>query len=165
MRDGHAHNQYEVEKIQEEKSYGSEMNQEQDGSIQQEEQPAEHEEQFDPQKEMNEFAEDEEFDFGKAKMDFFKQRARQILVESGSYEQNMPYYEGSNPGEYAYEGKPLSLKLCYQQLQNVIKRPVASVGVSDGDKPNYMKMTFAMSRSCAPNSKLFQLSSMVGSLK
>ena len=72
MRDGHAHNQYEVEKIQEEKSYGSEMNQEQDGSIQQEEQPAEHEEQFDPQKEMNEFAEDEEFDFGKAKMDFFK---------------------------------------------------------------------------------------------
>ena len=31
---------------------------------------------------MEEFAEDEEFDFGKAKMDFFKQRARQILVES-----------------------------------------------------------------------------------
>ena len=28
-----------------------------------------------------------------------------------------------------------------------------------------MKMTFAMSRSCAPNSKILQLSSMVGSLK
>ena len=30
------------------------------------------EEHYDPQKEMEEFAEDEEFDFGKAKMDFFK---------------------------------------------------------------------------------------------
>ena len=41
---------------------------------------------------MEQFAEDEEFDFGKAKMDFFKQRARQILVETGAYEQNAPYF-------------------------------------------------------------------------
>ena len=47
----------------------------------------------------------------------------------------------------------------------MIKRPTASVGVAEGEKPNYMKMTFAMSRSCVPNSKIFQLSSMVGSLK
>ena len=69
------------------------MNQEQDGSIQQEEQVEQEEEQYDPQKEMEEFAEDEEFDFGKAKMDFFKQRARQILVESNQYDQNVPYYQ------------------------------------------------------------------------
>ena len=42
---------------------------------------------------MEEFAEDEEFDFGKAKMDFFKQRARQILVETNQYDQNVPYYQ------------------------------------------------------------------------
>lgn len=76
--------------------------------------------------------------------------------------------QGRYPGEvdeYAYEGKPLQLKLCYQQLKNLIKRPAASYGQGDAEKPNYMKMTFAMSRSVAPNSKILQLSSMVGSLK
>lgn len=33
------------------------------------------------------------------------------------------------------------------------------------EKPGYMKMTFSMSRSVAPNSKILQLSSMVGSMK
>ena len=33
------------------------------------------------------------------------------------------------------------------------------------EKPNYMKMTFAMSRSVAPNSKILQLSSMVNNMK
>ena len=33
------------------------------------------------------------------------------------------------------------------------------------EKPNYMKMTFAMSRSVVPNAKILQLSSMVGSMK
>jgi len=30
--------------------------------------------------------------------------------------------------EYLYEGKPLQLKLCYQQLKNLIKRPAADIG-------------------------------------
>ena len=63
-----------------------------------------------------------------------------------------------------YDGKPMQLKFCYQQLKNCIKRPANSVGHTQ-EKPNYMKMTFAMSRSVAPNSKILQLSSMVGSLK
>lgn len=50
-------------------------------------------------------------------------------------------------------------------MKNLIKRPAASYGQGDAEKPNYMKMTFAMSRSVAPNSKILQLSSMVGSLK
>ena len=66
--------------------------------------------------------------------------------------------------EYLYDGKPLPLKLCYQQLKNLIKRPAANVGMTQ-EKPNYMKMTFAMSRSVVPNAKILQLSSMVGSMK
>ena len=66
--------------------------------------------------------------------------------------------------EYLYEGKPLQLKLCYQQLRNLVKRPAANIGQTQ-EKPNYMKMTFAMSRSVAPNSKILQLSSMVGNMK
>lgn len=71
------------------------------------------EEQFDPEKAAEEYDDDEEFDFGKAKMDFFKQRARQILVEAVSQEQVVQRYPDEEPDEYAYEGKPLALKLCY----------------------------------------------------
>ena len=46
----------------------------------------------------------------------------------------------------------------------MIKRPAPNVGQTQ-EKPNYMKMTFAMSRSVAPNSKILQLSSMVGSMR
>ena len=92
-------------------------------------------------------------------MEFFKQRARQILVD--------PPMDGrvSNlEDEYLYDGKALTLKICYQQLKNVIKRPAANIGQTQ-EKPNYMKMTFAMSRSVAPNSKILQLSSMIGNMK
>jgi len=67
--------------------------------------------------------EDDVFDFGKAKMEFFKQRARQILVD-------IPI--GMHPhtleDEYLYEGQAMPLKLCYQQLKNMIKRPSGAVG-------------------------------------
>lgn len=87
-------------------------------------------------------------------MEFFKQRARQILVEPQS----------SMEEEYLYDGTALPLKLCYQQLKNLIKRPAPNVGQTQ-EKPNYMKMTFSMSRSVAPNSKILQLSNMIGSMK
>ena len=160
-----------VEQIQEEKSYGSEavQDQDQEGDSQDEgDQDQDHdgmqeedEEQYGP--EEDEEFDDEEFDFGKAKMDFFKQRARQILVQ----ESEVPIHERymGEEDEYAYDGKPLQLKLCYQQLKNLIKRPAASYGQSDAERPNYMKMTFAMSRSVAPNSKILQLSGMDASLK
>jgi len=66
--------------------------------------------------------------------------------------------------EYLYEGNGMPLKLCYQQLKNMIKRPTGAVGQTQ-EKPNYMKMTFAMSRSVAPNSKILQLSSMVSNMR
>ena len=111
-------------------------------------------------KEDDDGEEEDLFDFGKAKMEFFKQRARQILTDQ--YEVN--YIAQDPDAEYAYEGQPLPLKMCYQQLKNLIKRPAANYG-SAKDKPGYMKMTFAMSRSCAPNSKILQLSSMMGNLE
>lgn len=95
------------------------------------------------------------FDFGKAKMEFFKQRARQIL-----FDDFQGYQEDEN---MAYEGEPLPLKMCYTQLKSLIKRPAVNYG-SAQEKPGYMKMTFAMSRSCAPNSKILQLSNMMNSL-
>lgn len=73
-------------------------------------------------------------------------------------------HDGTMEDEYMYDGKPMQLKFCYQQLKNCIKRPANSVGHTQ-EKPNYMKMTFAMSRSVAPNSKILQLSSMVGTMK
>lgn len=50
------------------------------------------------------------FDFGKAKMEFFKQRARQILIDSHMD----PGHPEDLEDEYLYEGKALSLKICYQ---------------------------------------------------
>ena len=100
--------------------------------------------------------EDDLFDFGRAKMEFFKTRARQILFD------DMPGYQSED--NIAYEGEPLPLKMCYNQLKNLIKRPAVNYG-SAQEKPNYMKMTFAMSRSCAPNSKILQLSNMMSSLE
>ena len=55
-------------------------------------------------------ADDDVFDFGKAKMEFFKQRARQILIDSHMD----PGHPEDLEDEYLYEGKALSLKICYQ---------------------------------------------------
>lgn len=95
-------------------------------------------------------------------MDFFKERARQILVETVPAEQ---IYKETSKNEIAYDGQPLALKLCYQQLKNIIRRPAVSYSASTTEKPHYMKMTFAMSRSVAPNSKILQMQSMMGSIK
>ena len=92
-------------------------------------------------------------------MEFFKQRSRQILIDAP-----LSGHTAIMEEEYLYDGKPLALKLCYQQLKNLIKRPAANVGMTQ-EKPNYMKMTFAMSRSVVPNAKILNLSSMVGSMR
>lgn len=65
----------------------------------------------------------------------------------------------------AYDGQPLTLKICYQQLKNIIRRPAVSYSTSTQEKPHYMKMTFAMSRSAAPNSKILEIQSMLGQVK
>ena len=53
-------------------------------------------------------------------MEFFKQRARQILMD-------VPSYGYTLEDEYSYDGKPMPLKFCYQQLKNLIKRPAGTV--------------------------------------
>jgi hypothetical protein len=93
-------------------------------------------------------------DFGGAKMDFFKQRARQILIDQALPE-NFNYYQEMNL-DMAYDGKPLPMKLCYQQLRNIMRRPVQTLGtgVSSGEQPGYMKPTFSAQRNAAPNSQV-----------
>ena len=46
---------------------------------------------------------DENFDFGKAKLDYFKSRARDILL---------------NDNDLEYDGNPISLNMCYKNLKN-----------------------------------------------
>ena len=95
-------------------------------------------------------------------MDFFKQKARLILIEQAAADHGY-----SQPGseDKAYDGQPLQLKICYQQLKNIISRPAVSYSASTQDKPHYMKMTFAMNRSVAPTSKILQIQNMLGSIK
>ena len=88
-------------------------------------------------------------------MDFFKQRARQILLGPTAEEIE----------EKAYEGNPLPLNVVYSSIKNLIKRPAVTYNHSTTDQPHYMKMTFAMSRSVVPHSKVLQLSSMLSSVK
>lgn len=74
--------------------------------------------------------EDEDFDFGKAKMDFFKKRAREILMSDSEME---------------YVGNPMPLNGAYKNLKHAIKNPASTMTKLD-EKPGYMKMTFAMGR-------------------
>ena len=96
-----------------------------------EENESDHENQ--PQQEQQEEAtaeeDEDEFDFGKAKMDFFKKRARDIL---------MAY------SEIMYEGVPMPLASAYKNLKHAIKNPTTITNKEQ--KPGYLKMTFAVSR-------------------
>ena len=53
--------------------------------------------------------EDDNFDFGKAKMDFFKKRSREILM---------------NENDLEYTGKPYKLDQAYKNLKNALKNPL-----------------------------------------
>ena len=80
---------------------------------------------------------DEEFDFGRAKMDFFKKRAREILTQ----EQDMEY-----------EGVPMPLNGAYKNLKHAIKNPSVVYSKLE-NKPHYMKMTFSMGRQAPAGGK------------
>lgn len=60
-------------------------------------------------------------------MDFFKKRAREILMD----EQEMEY-----------EGKPMPLAGAYKNLKHAVKNPSVVYTKLD-QKPHYMKMTFS----------------------
>ena len=47
-------------------------------------------------------------------MEFFRQRARQILVETIDVDYDTMQMRDNESDQFAYEGNPLPLKLCYQ---------------------------------------------------
>ena len=96
------------------------------------------------QQEMAQMEEDDEdeFDFGRAKMDFFKKRAREILTADADLE---------------YEGNPMPLGGAYKNLKHAIKNP-SIVYTKLENKPNYMKMTFSMGRQAPAGGRFMDLS-------
>ena len=88
--------------------------------------------------------EDEDFDFGRAKMDFFKKRAREILM---------------NESEMEYIGNPMPLSGAYKNLKHAIKNPASTMTKLD-EKPAYMKPTFAISRHAPAAAKHLEIGKM-----
>ena len=75
-------------------------------------------------------------------MDFFKKRARDILMNESFME---------------YEGAPMPLSGAYKSLKHAVKNP--SIMYSRvADKPNYMKMTFSMGRQAPAGAKFTEMS-------
>jgi hypothetical protein len=98
----------------------------------------------------DEFEEDMEmdanFDFGKAKMDYFKQRAKDILM---------------NESEVEYEGNALQLGVCFKNLKNAIRNPIVVHGGNE-KKPHYLKMTFSTCRAAVNGDRFLEMSKLIG---
>jgi hypothetical protein len=89
---------------------------------------------------------DPNFDFGKAKMDYFKQRAKDILM---------------NEDDLEYEGNAMQLNMCFKNLKNAIKNPVV-VHAGTEHKPNYWKMTFSTCRAAVNGDRYLEMSKLIG---
>jgi len=63
-------------------------------------------------------------------MDFFKKRARDILM---------------NEVDLEYDGNPMPLSGAYKNLKHAVKNPTTTFTKLE-NKPHYMKMTFSMGR-------------------
>lgn len=99
--------------------------------------------------EDDEFEEEEmdaNFDFGKAKMDYFKQRAKDILM---------------NESEIEYEGNAMQLGACFKNLKNAIRNPIVVHGGSE-KKPHYLKMTFSTCRAAVNGDRFLEMSKLIG---
>lgn len=88
---------------------------------------------------------DPNFDFGKAKMDYFKQRAKDILMSENEIE---------------YDGNAMQLNLCFKNLKNAIKNPVV-VHAGSEHKPNYLKMTFSTCRQAVNGDRYLEMSKLI----
>lgn len=77
-------------------------------------------------------------------MDYFKKRAKEILV---------------NEKEVEYDGTLLNLNHAYKNLKNALRNPVVVHGGSE-NKPHYMKMTFAMCRNAVNGERFLELSKL-----
>jgi hypothetical protein len=89
---------------------------------------------------------DANFDFGKAKMDYFKQRAKDILM---------------NEVDIEYEGNAVQLGVCFKNLKNAIRNPVVVHGGSE-KKPHYLKMTFSTCRAAVNGDRFLEMSKLIG---
>lgn len=89
--------------------------------------------------------EDDDFDFGKAKMDFFKKRAREILMADNDLE---------------YEGVPMPLGGAYKSLKHIVKNP-NTVYTKLEKKPGYLKSTFCQGRQAPAGGKFVSANSML----
>jgi hypothetical protein len=116
----------------------------------------ENDNEFDPAAGMMEEDEEEEeeddmemdvnFDFGKAKMDYFKQRAKDILM---------------NESDIEYEGNAVQLGVCFKNLKNAIRNPIVVHGGSE-KKPHYLKMTFSTCRAAVNGDRFLEMSKLIG---
>ena len=75
-------------------------------------------------------------------MDFFKKRAREILMDEADME---------------YEGNPMPLGGAYKNLQHAVTNPSVIYPKME-TKPNYMKMTFSQGRQAPAGGKFLELS-------
>ena len=108
--------------------------------------PEEEEDEDDDDAEEDEDEIDENFDFGKAKMDYFKQRAKDILM---------------NENEVEYEGNATQLGICFKNLKNAIRNPIVVHGGSE-KKPHYLKMTFSTCRAAVNGDRFLEMSKLIG---
>lgn len=90
---------------------------------------------------------DANFDFGKAKMDYFKQRAKDILM---------------NEGDMEYQGSAMQLGMCFKNLKNAIRNPVV-VHAGSEQKPHYLKMTFSTCRAAVNGDRFLEMSKIINS--
>ena len=96
--------------------------------------------------EIEEMEMDANFDFGKAKMDYFKQRAKDILM---------------NDNEIEYEGNGMQLGVCFKNLKNSIRNPIVVHGGNE-KKPHYLKMTFSTCRAAVNGDRFLEMSKLIG---
>ena len=84
-------------------------------------------------------------------MDYFKKKARETLLDDQEFD-----------NEPADEVNTISLGNAYKNLKNAIKNPVVVYSYPE-NKPNYMKMTFSMSRIANQGERFMDLAKLKGS--
>lgn len=89
---------------------------------------------------------DENFDFGRAKLDYFKSRAREILLTDNDVEYDV--------------NTPISLNMCYKNLKNHLRNPIVVHNTGSEHKPGYLKMTFSMCRNAVNGDRFLEISKL-----
>jgi hypothetical protein len=100
-----------------------------------------------PQNDEDKDEMDANFDFGRAKMDYFKQRAKDILMSDADLE---------------YDGNAMQMAMCFKNLKNAIRNPVV-VHAGMENQPHYWKMTFSTARAAVNGDRFLEMSKLIGS--